>query len=469
MATDLTTVSAKQTRRTLYILLLGATMVSFSNSALNPAIPVFMTVFSVDIVMGSWLLNAYVLAMSIGLLLSGYLNRKFGFKKLYLAAIMGFTLGSLIGMTAQSMLLVIIARVVQGLAGGFIIPLSLGLLYQLYPKSMQGKIMALWGITIMLSLAFGPLLGAYLLEQFAWWMLFAITLPLSTLVIVMIGLWLPEVSAIQESVKFQSFDKIGFIGFLGWLLMVMIWLNKIRTDGSWQTLSFIIVIMLAAGAWWWYESKQPNPILEIGLFENKVYLHSTVISVTQSMGLMLCLLLLPIIIQDLMQLSALWTGAIFMIATVVTSVTSHYAGRIVDSRGARNISLIGIVISALAMLMLAWCLYEPTLWLLMLTMSVHGVGVGLAYLPTMSVGLSSLPYHSVTQGAALNNISRRLLSTIFVVIATVYINSDGSSVLSNRSVSFLIGTQHVFVFIGITLFFTLLSAHRLPKTRNTNN
>ena len=115
-----------QVRQVLFILLLGGTVVSFSNSALNPAIPVFMSVFDVDIIIAGWVLNAYMLSMSVGLMLSGYLNKRFAFKPVYSGAIVGFMLGSVLGMLAPSMAMVIVARAVQGLGGGLIIPLSIG-------------------------------------------------------------------------------------------------------------------------------------------------------------------------------------------------------------------------------------------------------------------------------------------------------------------------------------------------------
>lgn len=177
----------------------------------NKLIPVFMSVFDVDIVMGGWVLNAYVLAMSVGLMLSGYLNKKFPFKYVYLAAIFGFMLGSVIGMLASSMGFVIIARAIQGLSGGLIIPLSIGILYQIYPQKQHGRVMALWGIVIMMSLAFGPLVGAYLVEQFAWWTLFAITLPLSMAVMAMVWWLIPDM---RSHDKKSPFDTIGFVSLL---------------------------------------------------------------------------------------------------------------------------------------------------------------------------------------------------------------------------------------------------------------
>jgi len=466
--------SGKQVQQILLTLLLGGTVVSFSNSALNPAIPVFMSVFDVDIVMGGWVLNAYVLAMSVGLMLSGYLNKRFPFKHVYLGAIFGFMLGSIIGMLASSMSFVIIARAIQGLSGGLIIPLSIGMLYQIYPQNQHGRVMALWGIVIMMSLAFGPLVGAYLVEQFAWWTLFAITLPLSAVVMAMVWRLIPDMHSHDEK---SPFDTIGFVSLLLWLLAMMVWLSTLKIDFTIDlsssdsllklaTLGLLSIgFLLSAVVWWAYERRQKYPLLNVRLFHNKTYLHSNIISITQTVGLMLCLLLLPVLIQDVMGESALWTGIVLMVATLVASVTTHYAGKRVDKRGARGIGIVGVSTSALSTLMLAWCLYQPTLWLLMLIMSVRGIGVGLAYLPTTTVGFSSLPKESVTEGAALNNISRRIISTIFITLATIYIHSRGVQLLaagsSNGTVSAI---QEILVIIAVILLSTVVSACKLPRS-----
>lgn len=467
--------SDEQVRRVLVTLLLGGTVISFSNSALNPAIPVFMSVFDVDIVLGGWVLNAYVLAMSVGLMLSGYLNKRFASKPVYLAAVLGFMLGSVMGMMAFNMSFVIMARAVQGLSGGLIIPLSIGMLYQIYPKQQHGRIMALWGIVIMMSLAFGPLIGAYLVDQFAWWTLFAVTLPLSVIVMAMVWRLIPELDRGTHDTA-SPFDTVGFVSLIIWLLAMMIWLSTLKIDFTHGISSrddllkivalgaLSILFLLSAVAWWAYERRQSHPLLNVGLFDNKTYLHSNVISITQTVGLMLCLLLLPILIQEVMGESALWTGVVLMVATLVASITTYYAGKRVDKRGARGVGMAGITISALSTLMLAWCLYQPTLWLLILTMSVRGVGVGLAYLPTTTVGFSSLPKDSVTEGAALNNISRRIISTIVITLTTLYIHSRSAQLLAAGSdVGIASAIQEILVIIALMLLFTLPSACKLPR------
>ncbi|WP_201508897.1 MFS transporter [Psychrobacter alimentarius] len=459
--------TGKPRRQVLLTLLLGGTVISFSNSALNPAIPVFMSVFDVDIVMGGWVLNAYVLSMSVGLMLSGYLHKKFAFRPVYLTAIIGFMLGSVIGMCAPSMTMVIVARAIQGLSGGLTIPMSIGMLYQIYPQHRHGRVMALWGIVIMMSLAFGPLVGAYLVEQFTWWTLFAVTLPLSAAVTLMVWRFLPNIGSPKVD---KIFDVKGFISLLVWLLALMTWLSTLKTDFHTSLASVIETSLLAAMfllsfmVWWAYERRQSQPLLNVRLFSNTVYLHSTIISVTQTLGLMVGLLLLPILVQEVMGESALWTGVILMTATLTSSITTHFAGKRVDKYGARDIGILGIILSASSMLLLAWCLYQPTLWLLIVIMSIQGVGVGMAYLPTTTVGFSSLAKEMVTEGAALNNISRRIVSTVFITLVTIYIAGRGAQLLAagNRQ---SVGTaiQEVFVILAVILFLTIFSARRLPK------
>lgn len=477
----------KRTSWVLYTLLLGGTVVSFSNSALNPAIPVFMSTFKVDIVTGSWVLNAYVLAMSIGLMLTGYLSHRFRQKHLYIFGIASFVLGSIIGAMAQNMGMVIIARAVQGFAGGIIIPLSIGMIYQLFPKPRHGRMMALWGIVIMMSLAFGPLVGAYLIDVFAWWALFISTVPLSVVVVIMAWRVIPESDASsaldnreQNQQLIQAFDWLGFISLLLWLLSFMWWVNHLDTDSSLGFIALSVIFVISALMWWAYEKpnhkiikKSPKlPLLDLTLFDNPIYFHSNIISVTQTIALMLCLLLLPIIIQDIMKESALWTGLILMISTLIASVTTHFAGKIVDNQGARSIGIIGIMISTISTLLFAYILFKPTLLLISVLMIIRGVGVGLAYLPSMTVGFSSLTADKVTEGASLNNISRRIFSTILIVLASLYIdirqkylpNIEAADLTSLNSQSL----QEVFAFTGLLLLITVYSALKLPKNINRN-
>ena len=391
-------------------------------------------------------------------------------------------LGSVVGMQATSMVLVIVARAIQGLSGGLIIPLSIGMLYQMYLPHQHGRVMALWGIVIMMSLATGPLIGAYLVEQLAWWTLFAATLPLSAMVIVMAWRLLPNEGTRQSSERHVStkrankaFDTVGFVSLLVWLLALMTWLSTLKTNFQDDFFSMVgtaflsLVFMGVFILWWRYERRQSQPLLDVRLFGNAVYLHSTIISTTQTLGMMICLLLLPVLIQDVMGDSAVWTGVILAISTLVASITTHFAGRCVDSQGARAIGLLGVTISALSMLLLAWCLYQPTLLLLMLVMSIQGVGVGLAYLPTTTVGLSSLAASSVTDGAALNNISRRIVATIVITLVTVYIQGRSvPSFAAGSHQSSVAAIQEVLTVIAVILFLTIFSARQLPNTAQTS-
>lgn len=459
--------SQQQTSRVLMTLLFGGVVVSLNNSALNPAIPVFMQVFDVNIVMASWVLNAYMLGMSVGLMLSGYLSRRFAFKPVYIAAFVGFGLSSFVGLQATSMAEVIVARAIQGVCGGLIIPFSIGLIYQLYPQNKHGRMMALWGIVIMLSLSIGPLFGAYLVEKLGWQLVFSTNAGLSIILLLTALILLPITEPEQTQ---KSFDLFGFISLFIWLVALTTWLSKLSIqDFTGQALlinsAIATVFIFTAVRWWQYQSGHNAPIINVQLFRNSVYLNSIIISVSQTLGLMMCLVLMPIIVQQIMGQSAIWTGIALLVATLVTSITTHFAGKKVDRSGARNIGIAGIVISAISTLLLAWCLYAPELWTLIAIISLRGIGVGLSYLPTTSVGFSSLPKEAVTEGAAINNISRRIASTLFIAFMTVYIESRESQMLTTLSAQATAqAMQEVFVFVAAMLVLTLPSAYKLPKS-----
>ncbi len=451
------------TRRVLLVLLLGGVVVSLNNSALNPAVPIFMQLFNTDFVTGGWVLNGYMLAMSIGLMLAAYVKRIVGLKLAYVSSFLVFAIGSLLGALANSIDVVITARLIQGFCGGLIIPLSIGALYQTYPKDMHGRMMALWGIVIMMSLSFGPVFGAVITEYLSWHMLFIVPALLSV-VVVLISSQMMQNPAPQDTKT--TFDGVGFCMLALLVIGLSVWLSSLSSgnhdQASWDILiatAFIIVGVI----WWRFERAHSNPVINVSLFSNSAYRHANVISVSQTIGLMACLLLLPIVIQTIMQLSPLWTGVTLLLATFAASITTHFAGKIVDQRGARTIGVVGIALSVIATLLLVWCLYQPTLCALIVVMILRAVGVGLSYIPTTSVGFSSLTKDQVTEGAAINNLCRRMATVLSISLITLYVDVRSISYRGAQD-GLTVAIQDVFITLSLFLLLTIWSALKLPKT-----
>ena len=154
------------------------------------------------------------------------------------------------------------------------------------------------------------------------------------------------------------------------------------------------------------------PLIEPALFATKGFRYSLVICVAQTVGLFIGMLLIPLWIQHLLKLSPLWTGFALMSSAVVTGICSQPAGKYLDRYGAAKIMSLGLMITVASFLLLAWAPVQ-NVWFIVFCMILHGLGMGLSYMPSTTAGLNSLrqqQQHLVTQAAALNNLFRRIFA-----------------------------------------------------------
>nr|WP_279158391.1 MFS transporter [Pseudomonas corrugata] len=158
--------------------MLGTLTVSLNNSSLNPALPAFMAAFAIGPLMATWIVAGFMTAMGMTMPLTSFLSQRLGRKRLYLWGVALFIGGSLMGAVADSIVLVIAARVVQGIASGLMIPLSLAIIFSVYAKDERGRVTGLWSAVVMLAPAVGPLCGSLLLEWFSWRSLFLMNVPI---------------------------------------------------------------------------------------------------------------------------------------------------------------------------------------------------------------------------------------------------------------------------------------------------
>lgn len=209
------------------------------------------------------------------------------------------------------------------------------------------------------------------------------------------------------------------------------------------------------------------PLIEPALFATKGFSYSLVICVAQTVGLFIGMLLIPLWIQHLLKLSPLWTGFALMSSAVVTGICSQPAGKYLDRYGAAKIMSLGLMITVASFLLLAWAPVQ-NVWFIVFCMILHGLGMGLSYMPSTTAGLNSLrqqQQHLVTQAAALNNLFRRIFAAVAVVIAALYLQLRQQSLPLNTQAIFTSfhTMQEIFVCCAILILCTLPFAWRFPE------
>lgn len=406
-------------RLVLATVLLGTLAVSLNNTALNPAIPVFMRAFGIDAVTASWVITTFMISMGMTMPVTAWLGNRFGKKRVYLGGLALFLSGSCIGVLAPSMAWVIAARCIQGVAGGLMIPLSLALVFEAYPREERGRVGGWWGMAVMLAPAVGPVLGGALVQLGGWPALFAINIPLG-LAAWMIG-WrrLPSPPVRTP----PAFDWRGFA--LATLGVGTLLATLGRLTGR-SALTEPLHLALAGAAlaclalFVRVELRAPAPLLNLRIFAERGYSLSVAVVAAQSAGMFGCLVLLPLLMQGVLGFGVMWTGVALFATALFAGLFSALGGRLLDRHGPRAGVAAGMLCSALATMAFGLAGPDAPLWLIVALMAARGVGLGLSYVPVTTAGLNAIPEHLVTEGSAMNNILRRVVASLAVVAVSLY-------------------------------------------------
>ncbi|WP_407345268.1 MFS transporter [Dickeya ananatis] len=246
--------------------LLGTTTVSLNNSSLNPALPAFIEVFHIGPLLATWIVAAFMVSMGMTMPLTGYLGHRLGNKPLYLLGVALFISGSVLGMLADSISLVIAARTVQGIASGLMIPLSLTLIFSVYPKQERGGITGIWGAIVMLAPALGPLCGGILLTWFSWRSLFAMNIPIGALALLMGLVVLPKTTPGER----KPFDMTGYLLVSAGIGLLMVAAGRLHHAAALANPLNLLMLLVAAAclaAFVRVELRKREPLLNLRIFQ----------------------------------------------------------------------------------------------------------------------------------------------------------------------------------------------------------
>ncbi|MFP1901288.1 DHA2 family efflux MFS transporter permease subunit [Lonsdalea quercina] len=456
--------SASARSRALVVtnVLFGTITVSLSNSALNPALPAFMNVFDVGPLLATWIIAGFMVSMTMTMPLTGYLGARWGHKRLYLIGVTLFMAGSLAGAMATSMVGVIGARVTQGIASGLMIPLSLTLIFAVYPREQRGSITGIWSAVVMLAPAVGPLCGGLLLEAFSWRALFAVNLPFGLLALLMGRRVLP-MTPLNTKAAFDAKGYALIAAGIGLLLLATSRLHPISAlseplNITLLTLAALSLTLFTRRAW-----GKAEPLLNLRMFRLRGYRLSVAITVIQSVGMFECLVLLPLLVQLVLGYSAIDTGLALLCTALSASLFGRIGGGLLDRHGPSRVVAAGLLLTGLATCGLGLLGPQSSLWGVFVLMVLRGAGLGLSYMPVTTAGLNVLPDALVTQGAAMNNIARRLAASLVMVVAALYLEwrmtGTGAALASLRSSA--IG--ETFMATGLLIFLALPCALRFPR------
>lgn len=416
--------------KVLACIIFGTFMIILDSTAVNVAIPTLQKVFavngqraSVDAVDG--VLTAYILALGIITPLAGYLSDRFGIKRMYLASLGLFVIGSALCSFAPTLPLLIVFRALQGLGGGMIGPLGISLLFGAFPERERGLAFGIYGIPLVFAPASGPVLGGYFVEYLNWHYIFYINIPIGIAGILLGYLWLRE-SRRGTSVKLDIPGVIlSSLGFgtllyaiqrgssLGWGSAQIVALLAI---GTLSLLSFIVV-----------ELRTDDPLLDLRLFLKRTFAFANIIGWVSAIALFGAEFLLPIYLQSLRGQTPLQAGLLVLPLAIASGITTPIAGALYNKIGGRWLIAIGSVLLAINTWEFAHLTIDTPFTTVMIIVAIRGVALGFVLQTTLTSALTDLVAEQLPRASSLLSATRNVFQSFGIALLGTIVTTQLSN------------------------------------------
>jgi len=362
----------------------------------------------------SWVLTSYIVASAIMTLPSGWLAGRYGRKTVLIVCVAGFTFSSLLCGIAQSLTEMVLFRILQGVFGAALVPLSQATLLDINERKDHGKAMAVWGMGVMIGPIIGPSLGGYLTEYYSWRYVFFINLPLGILSLLGLFIFLPE-SAKND----RPFDKMGFFTLSLCIACLQLIMDRGEGEGWFDALEIQTYVAVMVASVWVYlvhTFRTPHPFLSPGMLKDRNLRVGLFFIFVVGIVLLTTMALLPPYMQNLMGYSVMDVGLILAPRGMGTLLSMTIVSKLSNKVDQRKLILIGLLLTALALhLMSGFATFVPAKDIIISGM-IQGFGLGFVFIPLSSASYTTLEPRYRAEAASLFSLMRNLGSSIGVSI-----------------------------------------------------
>jgi DHA2 family multidrug resistance protein len=400
--------------------MLATLMQSLDSTIANVALPYMQGSLSASYDQITWVLTSYITAAAIMTAPVGWLSARFGLKNLFLLSMMGFTVASMLCGIAESLTEMVIFRLLQGVFGAALVPLSQSTMLNIYPPAKRGSAMAVWGMGVMVGPILGPTLGGYLTELYNWRWVFFVNLPFGLLATAGMAAFLPKTTA-QSGLKFDWFGFGVFaMGIAGFQLM----LDRGQTQ-DWFGSNEIIIEAVLAGLGFYlfivHMFTAKKPFITPAVFKDRNLSAGLLVMFAVGMVLLAVSALLAPWLQDLGNYPVETAGLVMAPRGLGTMAAMLIAGRLSNRVDPRLLMGFGISV-------LAWSLYRMTSWTpdvsewtMIVNTMLQGAGLGFVFIPLQVSAFATLDPALRTEGTALLSLLRNVGSAIGISVTSALV------------------------------------------------
>lgn len=368
----------------------------------------------------TWVLTSYLVSNAIVIPISGWLASRFGRKRYLLFSLVLFTTSSMVSGAAPSLGVLIFARIIQGIGGGGLQPLSQAILLETFPAAEKGMAMAVFGMGVVLAPILGPVVGGWLTDAFTWRWVFYINLPVGMLALFLVLIYIEDPPYIRR-LKL-AIDRWGLLFLILGIGALQIVLDKGQQD-DWFSSHFILYLSILSAvsltAFIAVELRSPYPVVNLRVFRVRSFAAACGIMFMGFFAIFGSLVLLPLYLQHLMNYTAFWAGVVLGPGGMASFFAMPIAG-ILMRRGVnpRNLLAAGLLIVSVSLWMMAGFNLQAGFWPLAEPRMVMGVGMGLFFVPLAASAFVGISKEETGNASGVFNLVRNLGGSFGVAFIT---------------------------------------------------
>jgi DHA2 family multidrug resistance protein len=395
---------------------MAAMLELIDTSIVNVAIPHMMGNLGATLDEIAWVSTSYIIANVIVIPMSGWLSAYFGRRRYFTGSIALFTMASFFCGSSHSLFALIFWRVIQGIGGGALLSTAQATLYESFPPEEAGTGMAIFGVGVMVGPTLGPTLGGWITDNYSWPWIFYINVPLGIIAAIL------TVTYVHDAAHQERADKIDYLGIIFLTLCVgsLQWMLERGERYDWWDSRLVTLLgvtaLLSGIALIWRELTVDEPVINFRILKSRQ------LSAGVSLGLLLgfalygSVFILPVFLQQLLQMTAWQTGKIILPGAIASAVTMAVVGRNAMRLDARYTVVAGAFLFFWSMLKMSHLTSASGQQDLFWPLILRGVGLGLIFVPLTNATMADLKVKDLAQGTGMFNLMRQLGGSLGIAV-----------------------------------------------------
>ncbi|MDS3956052.1 MDR family MFS transporter [Staphylococcus epidermidis] len=446
-----------KTKRNLIVsvMLISAFVAILNQTLLNTALPHIMRELNINENTSQWLITGFMLVNGVMIPLTAYLMDKVKTRPLYLGAMGSFLIGSIVAAIAPNFGVLMIARVIQAVGAGILMPLMQFTLFTLFSKEHRGFAMGLAGLVIQFAPAIGPTFTGLIIDNASWRVPFIVIVGIALVTFIFGFVSISSYNTTKET----KLDKRSVIySTLGFGLMLYAFSSAGNLGFSNPiVLCSLLISLIIIGIFVKRQITISNPLLNLKIFNNKIFCFSTITSMIIMLSMVGPALLIPLYVQNALGLSALLSGLVIMPGAIINGIMSVFTGKFYDKYGPRPLIFTGFILLISCTFLLCLLKVDTSYTYLIVIYAIRMFAVSLLMMPINTTGINALKTEDISHGTAIMNFGRVMAGSLGTALMVTFMSIGAQWVVSSSEHASKEMIQRQSVAVGVDVSFALVT------------